>query len=67
MEILQRLIDCLNENNMQSEVFGPYTRGRRSESLEAGTHTDAIKMGYRDYEKMVRPKVADLAPSSFSR
>jgi Ala-tRNA(Pro) deacylase len=29
--------------------------------FEAGTHTDAIKMSYRDYEKIVNPKVADLA------
>jgi Ala-tRNA(Pro) deacylase len=29
--------------------------------FEAGTHTDAIKMSYRDYEKIVQPKVEDLA------
>ena len=29
--------------------------------FEAGTHTDAIKMSYRDYEKIVKPKVHDLA------
>jgi Ala-tRNA(Pro) deacylase len=29
--------------------------------FEAGTHTDAIKMSYRDYEKIVKPKVSDLA------
>ena len=29
--------------------------------FEAGTHTDAIKMKYRDYEKIVKPKVNDLA------
>ena len=29
--------------------------------FEAGTHTEAIKMNYRDYEKIVKPKVADLA------
>jgi Ala-tRNA(Pro) deacylase len=29
--------------------------------FEAGTHTDAIKMSYRDYEKIVNPKVEDLA------
>ena len=29
--------------------------------FEAGTHTDAIKMTYRDYEKTVKPRVADLA------
>lgn len=28
--------------------------------FEAGTHTDAIKMSYRDYEKIVNPKVEDL-------
>jgi len=29
--------------------------------FEAGTHTDAIKMSYPDYENIVKPKVADLA------
>jgi Ala-tRNA(Pro) deacylase len=29
--------------------------------FEAGTHTDAIKMSYRDYEKIVQQKVEDLA------
>src|SRR5205823_4795910 len=29
--------------------------------FEAGTHTAAIKMSYRDYEKIVKPKVEDLA------
>ena len=29
--------------------------------FEAGTHTDAIRMSYRDYEKIVKPKVEDLA------
>ena len=29
--------------------------------FEAGTHTDAIKMSYRDYEKIVKPEVSDLA------
>src|ERR1700756_4231477 len=29
--------------------------------FEAGTHTDAIKLSYRDYEKIVKPKVEDLA------
>jgi Ala-tRNA(Pro) deacylase len=29
--------------------------------FEAGTHTDAIKMSYPDYEKIVKPKVSDLA------
>ena len=28
--------------------------------FEAGTHTEAIKMAYRDYEKIVKPKVEDL-------
>ena len=28
--------------------------------FEAGTHTDAIKMSYSDYEKIVKPKVEDL-------
>ena len=29
--------------------------------FEAGTHTDAIKMSYRDYEKIVKPRVEHLA------
>ena len=29
--------------------------------FEAGTHTDAIKMSYSDYEKVVKPKVSDFA------
>jgi len=29
--------------------------------FEAGTHTDAIKVSYRDYEKIVKPTVEDLA------
>jgi Ala-tRNA(Pro) deacylase len=29
--------------------------------FEAGTHTDSIKMSYTDYEKIVKPKVEDLA------
>jgi Ala-tRNA(Pro) deacylase len=29
--------------------------------FEAGTHTDAIKMSYSDYEKIVKPKIEDLA------
>jgi Ala-tRNA(Pro) deacylase len=29
--------------------------------FEAGTHTDAIKMSYRDYETIVKPQVEDLA------
>jgi Ala-tRNA(Pro) deacylase len=29
--------------------------------FEAGTHTDAIKMSYSDYEKIVKPRVGDLA------
>ena len=29
--------------------------------FEAGTHTDAIKLNYRDYEKIVKPRVEDLA------
>jgi len=28
--------------------------------FEAGTHTDAIKMSYSDYEKIVKPKVEDF-------
>jgi Ala-tRNA(Pro) deacylase len=29
--------------------------------FEAGTHTDAIKISYRDYENIVKPCVEDLA------
>ena len=29
--------------------------------FEAGTHTNAIKINYRDYEKIVKPEVHDLA------
>src|SRR6267143_1516439 len=29
--------------------------------FEAGTHTDTIKLSYRDYEKIVKPRVEDLA------
>jgi Ala-tRNA(Pro) deacylase len=29
--------------------------------FEAGTHTDAIKLSYRDYEKIAKPQVEDLA------
>jgi len=29
--------------------------------FEAGTHTEAIRMSYSDFEKIVRPKVEDLA------
>jgi Ala-tRNA(Pro) deacylase len=29
--------------------------------FEAGTHTEAIKLSYRDYEKIVKPHVKDLA------
>ena len=29
--------------------------------FEAGTHSDAIKMSYRDYEKIVKSEVKDLA------
>jgi len=29
--------------------------------FEAGTHTEAIKLSYRDYEKIVKPQVEDLA------
>jgi Ala-tRNA(Pro) deacylase len=29
--------------------------------FEAGTHTDAIKMSYSDYEKIVKPNVGNLA------
>ena len=29
--------------------------------FEAGTHTDEIKLSYRDYEKIVKPRVEELA------
>ena len=29
--------------------------------FEAGTHTDAIKLSYRDYERIVKPQIEDLA------
>jgi Ala-tRNA(Pro) deacylase len=29
--------------------------------FEAGTHSDAIKISYRDYDKIVKPNVNDLA------
>jgi Ala-tRNA(Pro) deacylase len=29
--------------------------------FEAGTHTDAIKLSYRDYEKIAKPRVEDFA------
>ena len=29
--------------------------------FEAGTHTDAIKMSYGDYEKIAKPRLEDLA------
>lgn len=29
--------------------------------FEAGTHTDAIKMGYGDFEQLAKPKVVDFA------
>ena len=29
--------------------------------FEAGTHTEAIKISYRDYKKIVKPRVEDLA------
>ena len=29
--------------------------------FEAGTHSDAIKLSYRDYENIVKPQVEDLA------
>ena len=29
--------------------------------FEAGTHTDAIKLSYRDYERLANPRIEDLA------
>ena len=29
--------------------------------FEAGTHTDAIKLSYRDYETIAKPRVEDFA------
>ena len=28
--------------------------------FEAGTHTEAIKLSYADYEQIVNPQIADL-------
>ncbi|MDD2762588.1 MAG: YbaK/EbsC family protein [Opitutaceae bacterium] len=30
-------------------------------TFNAGTHTDAIKMAYRDFEQLVRPQIIDFA------
>jgi hypothetical protein len=27
---------------------------------ESGTHTDAIKLSYQDYERIVKPRIEDL-------
>ena len=32
--------------------------------FEAGTHTDAIKMGYADYARVAKPRIADFAVKS---
>jgi Ala-tRNA(Pro) deacylase len=32
--------------------------------FEAGTHTDAIKLSYHDYERIANPRVEDLATKS---
>ena len=32
--------------------------------FEAGTHADAIKMGYADYSRLAKPQVADFAVKS---
>ena len=29
--------------------------------FEAGTHSDAVKMGYADYERLAKPTIADFA------
>jgi Ala-tRNA(Pro) deacylase len=29
--------------------------------FEAGTHTDAIKLSYQDYERIAKPRIGDLA------
>jgi hypothetical protein len=29
--------------------------------FEAGTHSDAIKMKYTDYERLAKPTIADFA------
>ena len=28
--------------------------------FEAGTHTEAIKLSYADYEQIVKPQIADM-------
>jgi hypothetical protein len=52
MKIPPRLIDCLNESKIGSETL---------HRPEGGIYTDAIKLGYRDYEKIGKPQVEDLA------
>jgi Ala-tRNA(Pro) deacylase len=32
-------------------------------TFNAGSHTDAIRMGYRDFEKLVQPRVLQIAKS----
>jgi hypothetical protein len=52
MKIPPRLIDCLNESKIGYETL---------QHPEGGIHTDAIKLSYRDYEKIGKPRVEDLA------
>jgi Ala-tRNA(Pro) deacylase len=35
----------------------------RSETIvfEAGTHTDAVRMRYSDYERVAKPRIGDFA------
>ena len=75
MKIPKRLIDCLDQNKVRYEVLQrpeavtaqriAQVDKRLAEQdyivFEAGTHSDAIKMNYSDYEKIVQPRVADLA------
>ncbi|PYK47413.1 MAG: hypothetical protein DME51_13715 [Verrucomicrobia bacterium] len=75
MKIPKRLIDLLDQNKVRYEVLQhpeavtaqriAQVDKRLAEQnyivFEAGTHSDAIKMNYSDYEEIVQPRVADLA------
>jgi hypothetical protein len=43
--------------NVHGQKFG----AGRVHGFEAGTHADAIKLRYYDYEKIVQPRVEDFA------
>jgi len=47
---------------IEKAIGKPVSLGKENDIVfEAGTHTDAIKMSYSDYAKIVKPKVEDLA------